>query len=283
MIALRRIAVGLAVLACLTAFWVLLTVLAFRQGSWLSMTIPLAALMPPAILFGAARLWLDQRSARRLRDARDTLSRFQPRALADRLARDPAFLAHPVEQDAAVLFVDLSGFTGLSERLGPGRTREILKELHAHIEAAAVRHGGLVVSFMGDGAMILFGVPAPSSGDAGRALRAAFALAEDVAGWLAGLPDAESGAVGVRVGAHWGPVVVSRLGAETHEHITATGDSVNVASRLLEVARQEKARAVVSGALYGAAGEPPIGGLGSEEAVAIRGRSRPVGVRLWRG
>ena len=43
---------------------------------------------------------------------------------------------------------------------------------------------------------------------------------------------------GIRLGAHLGPVVVSRLGPETHQHITATGDTVNVASRLMEVAKR---------------------------------------------
>jgi adenylate cyclase len=85
----------------------------------------------------------------------------------------------------------------------------------------------------------------------------------------------------VRVGAHYGPVVVSRLGADTHQHITATGDSVNVASRLLEVARQEGALAALSADLLRAAGDPPVAGIGPEREVAIRGRSRPLRVRLW--
>ena len=36
------------------------------------------------------------------------------------LARDPDFLSKPVRQDAAVVFIDLSGFTALSERIDPG-------------------------------------------------------------------------------------------------------------------------------------------------------------------
>lgn len=282
MIALRRIAVGFVVLAIVTASWTLLTILAFGQGSWLSMSVPIAGLMPPAILYVLARLWLDQRVERRLEATQDTLRRFQPRAIADRLAAEPAFLAEPVQQKAAVLFVDLSGFTGLSERLGPERTRDILKELHSVIETEATRQNGIVLSFMGDGAMVVFGLPAPSPDDPCRAIQASLALADRIGDWLAGLPDA-GGRIGVRVGAHYGPVVVSRLGAETHEHITATGDSVNVASRLLEVARQEGALVVLSGDLLRAAGEPAIEGLGAEHAVAIRGRHQPLSVRIWGG
>ncbi len=50
-----------------------------------------------------------------------------------------------------------------------------------------------------------------------------------------------------------GPVVVSRLGAAHHQHVTATGDTVNVASRLLEVAKQQGSSVVVSEDLYRAA------------------------------
>jgi class 3 adenylate cyclase len=62
-----------------------------------------------------------------------------------------------VRQQAAILFVDLSGFTGLTESLEPAWTRDLLVELHERIERAATDHRGFVVSYMGDGAMIVFG------------------------------------------------------------------------------------------------------------------------------
>jgi adenylate cyclase len=281
-IGLRRVGIGLAVLACTIAAWAALTVLAFGRGDWLSMTVPIAAILPPAALAVVARLFVDQRTERRLAAARDTLRRFHPPALADHLAAAPDFLAEPQRQQAAVLFVDLSGFTALSERSGPERTRALLKDLHALIEAEATRHHGLVIAFMGDGAMVVFGLPEPGPQDARHAVEAALSLAGRVQGWLSGLPADAGAGTGVRVGAHYGPVVVSRLGADTHQHITATGDSVNVASRLLEVARQERAPAILSSDLLRAAGDPPVPGLGPEREVAIRGRNRPLRVRPWR-
>ena len=283
LIALRRIAVGILVLTVVTATWAALTIVAFRHGSWLSMSGPIAGVVPPAVAYVLARLWLDQRIERRLKTARDTLRRFQPRALADHLARSPDFLDRPVRQQAGILFIDLSGFTGMSERLGPERTRGVLKDLHGIIEEEATRHRGLVISFMGDGAMIVFGLPAPDRSDARATIAAAISLAERVRTWLAAVADRGSPPLSVRVGAHYGPVIVSRLGAETHQHITATGDSVNVASRLLEVARQEHANVVLSADVVGAAGEPAVGGLGTERTVMIRGRREPLKVRLWSG
>jgi adenylate cyclase len=94
------------------------------------------------------------------------------------------------------------------------------------------------MNFMGDGAMVLFGVPEPAAGDAERALFTAEGMVEAIRSWLESRRSDLGGDVGVRVGAHHGPVVLSRLGSAAHEQITATGDSVNVASRLIEVGKQ---------------------------------------------
>jgi adenylate cyclase len=132
----------------------------------------------------------------------------------------------------------------------------------------------------------VFGLPEPSPDDAARALGAALALAGAVARWLSGLAPETGDRLGVRLGAHCGEVVVSRLGGETHQHITATGDCVNVASRLLEVAAAHGATIAASAALFerARARRPlPAGAFGGEREVAIRGRARPLSVRLCHG
>ena len=67
------------------------------------------------------------------------------------------------------MFVDISGFTSLSERLDPDAIRELLKDFHALIDREVIRCGGMITGFLGDGAMILFGLPNPAVDDAGRA------------------------------------------------------------------------------------------------------------------
>jgi adenylate cyclase len=277
---------ALAGTALAAAVWLMVTALAFGHGFWLSAVIPLASLAVPASLCATGRLALDRRQARRLASSEQALRRFQSPLLADRIADDPAFLAHPVQQDAAILFVDLSNFTRLSERLGPQMTRELLRDFHKVVEDEVTRHGGLVLSFMGDGAMIAFGLPDPKVDDASRAVQAAFGLADSVGNWLAtrsGVwPENATAALDVRVGAHYGPVVISRLGTDTHQHITATGDSVNVTSRLLEVAAKKGARVVISAQLLQAARDAgDLTHFGALEPIAIRGREQPLTVALW--
>lgn len=284
LLAVRRVAVGIGLAGLVLCLLVLGVFLAFAQGYWLSLSLPLAAVAVPVALYLAARIWLDRWQERRLEAARDGLLRFHPPALAARLERQPDFLEEPVEQGAVVLFLDLSGFTGLSEHLGPVRTRALLKEMHDCVEDSVTPRGGSVTAFMGDGAMVLFGLPDPRADDADRAFDAALSLARALLAWIDARVVAPGlGRGGLRVGVHAGPVVLSRLGGARNQHITATGDTVNVTSRLLEVAKAEAATLVVSAPLVAAMRVPPAPArLGERKQVAIRGRREPLVIQVIR-
>ena len=181
---------------------------------------------------------------------------------------------------SAVLFIDLSGFTGLSETIGPRRTRDLLQGFHSRVADIIGRYDGMVLGFMGDGAMAVFGVVESRQTDAARAVDAACHLAAEITAWI-GTRGAES-VKGVRVGAHYGPVILSRLGS-AHLHITAMGDTVNVASRLLDAAKSQGAALAVSADLVEAAragddGVVERAGFGPSRLLDIRGRRDPVGV-----
>jgi adenylate cyclase len=264
--------------------WIATVTFAFSFNYWLAMALPIGATLPLVISFGSLRLWLENRSKRRVRAQREAFRRFQSPAIADTLANNSAFLQEPVQQNAAVLFVDLSGFTGLSEQLGAQSTRDFLKGFHTIIEDEARQHKGYVESFMGDGAMLIFGLPAPRDDDAQHAIAAALGLRAALQAWIADLTLPKHHPIGMRIGVHYGPVVLSRLGADTHQHITATGDIVNVASRLLEVGKRSGAELVVSDDAVRAAGRyrcPTPLSLRGPEDVQIRGRVKPLAV--WNG
>ncbi|MCC0808214.1 CHASE2 domain-containing protein [Methylobacterium sp. W2] len=278
-LSIRRVALGIALASLLLGAFIVVTIVSFAHGIWLAMALPLVAVAFPLAPFLAARLWLDRRSERRLTAARDGLLRFHPPAVAAKLSIQPDFLMNPVEQRSAILFIDLSGFTGMSERFGPRRTRALLKEMHDLVEDTATRRDGSVTTFMGDGAMILFGLPEARPDDSGRAVETAFALLTDLEGWIARL-SAETGAVtGLRIGGHVGPVVISRLGGSHNQHITATGDTVNVASRLMDVAKAEGVAVVLSRELV-AGLDPPE--AGRAKRVILRGRREPIDVLCLR-
>lgn len=286
LIDLRRSLLGLLSVAALAVGWTIFVFALFLQGYWFSLTLPLMTLLPVAALYGAARHWLDRRRVQQLSRVEQGLRPFHPPGLAARLAAEPAFLAAPRRQQAAVLFIDLSGFTGASEALGEARTRELLKSFHSLVDEAVSAEGGFVVSFMGDGAMALFGFPEQRPDDAARALRAALALRARAAAWARHEGRGPAGPLDARLGVHFGPVVISRLGGASHQHITATGDTVNVASRLLEIAKQRRAPLAIGDSLYTAAiAEAPAlaSGFTQPFAAPLRGRERPVIIRTWEG
>lgn len=262
--------------------WLTTCTVFFLEGIWLNAALPFAASLPPVVGLLITRQVAERIAARRSLRAQEALSRFQSPRLAQRIAEDPAFLASPKEQTAAILFVDLSGYTSLSEHLGAAKTRDFLKEFHTIVVNVVSDEAGVVLDFMGDGAMLGFGIPDAAASDPRRAVRCAFALERDIGAWL-DRTGRKKDISSVRVGAHMGEVVLSRLGHDRQQQIAATGDCVNVASRLLEVAKAHKVSVVISAELIEAASNDAASPIEAPRrvTVAIRGRQADLEVGLW--
>jgi adenylate cyclase len=287
LIAWRRSAIGYIIIGLTVIVWAMLNLAAFANGYWLSAALPIAAGLPPALIFGAAELWRDRSRATHFADQSERLQRIEAPGLGEWLARDPAFLAEPVRQNVSVVFIDLSGFTGLSEAVGPAAVREILSSFFELIDEEVRQHGGAITSFMGDGAMILFGLPAPADDDAARAAACATKLADRTRLFLAGHIELRRRRIGFKLGAHCGPIVASRLGSGDRQQITVTGDTVNVAQRLMEVAASRGAELALSAELLHNAGPnaAPLqrGELSGPFETKLRGRSRGITIYAWHG
>jgi adenylate cyclase len=286
LLAWRRSAVGLIAAGAVVLIWAAANFAAFSKGIWLSAAVPVAAVAPPAILFAAMQLWSGRRRAQYFAMRSELLEQFQAPGIQQWLSKDPDFLNQPVRQNAAIVFIDLSGFTSLSERLGPDAIRELLKNFHAVVDREAVACDGTITSFLGDGAMILFGLPEPVADDAFRAAECSVGLCLSAEQWLGSLPPSVAARLGFKVGAHFGEIVASRLGGGSYHHITATGDTVNVASRLMEVAANHGVELAASNELLRAAGRDcalyKSGVLTGPRQTRIRGRSAALAVWLWR-
>ena len=287
LLAWRRSAVGLIAAGAVVLIWAAANFAAFSKGMWLSAAVPVAAAAPPAILFAAVQLWSGRRRAQYFAMRSELLEQFQAPGIQQWLSKDPDFLNQPVRQNAAIVFIDLSGFTSLSERLGPDAIRELLKNFHAVVDREAVACDGTITSFLGDGAMILFGLPEAAPDDAIRAADCAVRLCVATRQWLTSLPVSIASQLGFKVGAHFGAIVASRLGGESHHHITATGDTVNVASRLMGIAAQHDVQLAVGDELLRAAGADcallKTGTLYGPHEAPVRGRSATVTTWLWKG
>jgi adenylate cyclase len=280
----RRNAAGLIAAAAVVLLVLGANFYAFVQGFWLSLALPAVAAIIPVVAFGGEQIWLSRRRARRLAAQSELLQRVQAPGLSQWLARNPAFLNEPVRQSAAVVFVDLSGFTALSEKLGPSATRELLDDFYELVAQCAYGCGGAVTSFLGDGAMLLFGLPEPDAKDARKAANCCVVLTRRIREWLDAQPQDTASSLGFKIGAHFGEVVASRLGRGENQQIAAMGDTVNVANRLMHVAAERGAPVVVSDELFETAGPEVFdaGALTGPALTSLRGRSSPVMVWEWR-
>jgi adenylate cyclase len=282
----RRSVMGIFAMLGVILAWLAANVAAFAQGIWFSAALPLAAALPPLVVFALAQIWLGRRSTQHFAAQSRALQRFHAPALAELLVKDSGFLARPVEQQAAVIFIDLSGFTGLSEAIGAAAVREMLNAYYARLEEPVAARGGAITNFMGDGAMIVFGLPEPRPDMASQAIDCCAGLAEATRSWIESLPRAVALLIGFKLGAHLGSVVLSRLGGGSQQQITATGDTVNTASRLMEVAAGKGFELAVSNDLLQAAGNGTVlhrsGTLNGPLEAGIRGRTGTIRVWLWR-
>jgi adenylate cyclase len=161
----------------------------------------------------------------------------------------------------------------------------LLKDFHTLVDREVVARGGIITSFLGDGAMIVFGLPEKTEGDARNAALCCVDLCNKTEQWIESLPSPVASPTGFKVGAHYGPIVASRLGG-SYQHITATGDTVNVASRLMEVAAKQGALLAFTDDLLRQAGPGcallQSGTLTGPRETRIRGRSGTLSVWFWR-
>ena len=281
LMAMRRAAIGLTLASLVFVLWLVGIFLAFVHGYWLSVAAPLASVLPLTVVFAAARSIVERRAGTKIAAEKLALARFHSPLLLDHLSREPDFLEKPVRQDVAVMFLDLSGSTGVAEALGPEETRDLFSGMQTLVEGEVTAHGGVVITYMGDGVLAVFGLPKPRSDDAARALATVEALRQSMTDWLAGLPSAARDRLDFRIGLNYGAAILSRLGSPTQQQITATGDTVNVASRLLEVAKQQHCRVVVTEDVFQAVNvtTPNAAAAYATLTVPIRGRASNLRVR----
>lgn len=134
--------------------------------------------------------------------------------------------------DIAVLFVDVRGFTTMSERLDPEKVVYILNKYLTMASGAVERNHGTLDKFVGDAMMAFWGAPLPQDDAVYNAVRTAMDIVEGAARVSDELHDEIGEVLNVGVGVNFGPAVVGNMGSEKHMDYTAIGDTVNTAARL---------------------------------------------------
>ncbi len=152
--------------------------------------------------------------------------------------REAGLEASGQRRNVTVLFVDLTGYTPLSESLDPEVLYEIVQKYIRTLADSVHNFDGMVDKLTGDGLMALFGAPLAYENNAERAIRAALEMEEAVSHLNLEFRDQLQGhQLAVHMGINNGTVVVGGVGNERIMNYTAIGDTVNIAARLEEISQ----------------------------------------------
>lgn len=171
-------------------------------------------------------------------------------------------------RQVTVMFADLSGFTQLSSELDPEDLHAVLSRFLALVDEIIEQFGGTIDKHLGDGVMAIFGAPTAHSNDPERALRAALAI-------QGAMPEL-GGALDRPFEAHIGIASGQVLIAEAGRQHAVTGQSVNLASRLSDIAGPGET--LISHAVHTALADR----LRAEEVGDVEVKGLPEPIRVWR-
>ena len=164
--------------------------------------------------------------------------------------RDELFLEGE-EHTATVMFTDIRGFTALSLGQPPSVVLGWLNRYVSAMDEVIRAHGGFLNKFIGDGLMIIFGLPIGKGAteDARRAVEAALAMlarVESLNDEAKGHPELPCLRIGV--GIHTGPLMAGSIGSANRQEYSVIGETVNLASRLESLNKQFHTEIMMSAA-----------------------------------
>jgi class 3 adenylate cyclase/CHASE2 domain-containing sensor protein len=265
----------------------LLWILAFAVFAAGGPLVPvLAPTLGLVLASGGVRFWRGRQEQRDRQMLMQLFSRFVGGPVLDQILSEREVLLaggrpRPQELTATVLFSDIAGFTAVCERLEPAPLIAWLDRYFDTMVQPVFAHGGIVLRFIGDGILCVFGAPLPRrseaeiAADATNAVRCALDMKRTMdmlnGEWrAAGLPGA-----GLRIGIYTGPLVAGSIGSGPHMEYSILGDTVNIAARLEALGKSFASGAIDDCVIL--AGEPTWNRLDG----ACRGE--PVGEVILRG
>lgn len=223
------------------------------------------------------------------------MRRFLSEGLAEAITSSEAQLqaGEAVERDAAILMLDIRGFTGFSSITTPKAVVDMLTGYHARIVPIIEAHSGVIDKFMGDGVMATFGALEPSEHAAAEALGALEDILRETERWRQDLPSLGVAVpLDVNAAVAAGRVVFATLGSVDRLEYTVIGEAVNLTAKLEKhnkvlgthaIVPQETLQAAVKqgyrpGLMHQMFPESKVGGVGKPLDLVALGSNRAVGL-----
>ncbi|MGB3726419.1 MAG: adenylate/guanylate cyclase domain-containing protein [Glaciecola sp.] len=209
-----------------------------------------------------------------------TFQKFVPRQFVDHFAMGGAEslkLGFASEDEVAMMFCDIRGFTSLSEKMSPQQLMNFLNSYFVRMNAPIHDNYGFIDKFIGDAIMALFDHPQGSASDkASDAVQAALGLQKALR--LYNHHRANSGYEPINngIGLHFGPVILGTVGSDDRMDTTVLGDTVNIAQRIESLTQRFSSDILASRELVNAASEKLDFAWRSIDTVYLRGKSSSI-------
>jgi adenylate cyclase len=210
----------------------------------------LVDLLACGVSTGLARMEQEQAANR----ATTLFEQFFSPELARHLAADPRMLEGR-EADVSILFADIRSFCKYSERLGAAVTFRWIGEVLSELSRCVREEEGVLVDYIGDELMAMWGAPEPQADQAARAVRAALAMQAAVAEidqrWQSQLGEP----VRVGIGINSGTAQVGNTGSQIKFKYGPLGNTVNLAARVRGLTKYLRCNVLITAATRRALGD----------------------------
>lgn len=165
-----------------------------------------------------------------------------------------------------VMFLDIMGFTGISEQISPERTLLLLNIYFDGIGELIYKHGGYIDKFLGDGIMIIF-----EQENSDNALSCAIEIQDFIKRFQISSIGKK---ITIGIGINTGEVIVGTIGTKRRMDATVIGDTVNTASRLEGLTRKYEKSIILSQSVVDSIANPERFSLCEIGTVTLKGRER---------
>ena len=197
---------------------------------WLNIVYPLAVIM---FTYTALTLYHYVTEERERRKIKGAFRQYVSPLVIDEILKDPARLKlGGQEKVITVLFSDLAGFSGYSERYAPSEMISILSEYFEIMTEQVFVHQGTLKEYVGDELMAIFGAPLDQADHAQRACAAALAMRDRLKALRHEWAKIGRPPLAARTGINSGVMLVGNIGSRFRFSYGALGDQVNLGSRL---------------------------------------------------
>lgn len=164
---------------------------------------------------------------------------YVPRSLVMEILRERGSQGvRSVEREVTVLFSDIVGFTGITQKYPPDDVVDMLNAHFTLMNNAIEAEGGNIDKYTGDSVMAFWGAPAERPDHAAACLRAARRIASLIREDNRRRADQGLEQIHIRIGIATGTAIVGNIGAPDRINYTIVGDTVNVANRLEQLGKQ---------------------------------------------